>query len=49
MVPAHLHAPIQQDAILLNPGRDNPAAKALMNYLRSDSAKTLIRAHGYGL
>ena len=49
MVPAHLHAPIQQDAILLNPGRDNLAAKALMNYLRSDSAKTLIRAHGYGL
>jgi molybdate transport system substrate-binding protein len=49
MVPAHLHAPIQQDAILLNPGRDSPAAVALMHYLRSDRAKALIRVHGYSL
>lgn len=47
LVPAHLHAPIQQDALLLTPGADNPAAKALMIFLRSDRVKTLIRTYGY--
>lgn len=47
LVPAHLHAPIQQDALLLAPGHGNPAAKALMIFLRSDRVKTLIRTYGY--
>ena len=47
LVPAHLHAPIQQDALLLTPGAGNPAAKALMIFLRSDRVKTLIRTYGY--
>lgn len=47
LVPAHLHAPIQQDALLLTPGAGNPAAKALMIFLRSDRIKTLIRTYGY--
>lgn len=49
MVPANLHAPIQQDAILLTKGSDNPAAVAMMQFLRCERAKSLIRAHGYGL
>lgn len=49
IVPASLHAPIQQDAVLLRTGRDNPAALALMAFLRSERAQALIRAHGYGL
>ena len=48
-VPAQLHAPIRQDAVLLNAGKDNPAAAALMAFLRSDSARAIIRAHGYEL
>ena len=47
VVPASLHAPIQQDAILLNKGADSPAAKALMAYLRGDKAQALIRNFGY--
>ena len=47
VVPAELHAPIRQDAILLDKGRDNPAAAALMRYLRSDKARAIIRSHGY--
>ena len=47
LVPAHLHAPIQQDALLLTPGADNPAAKALMIFLRSERVKRLIRTYGY--
>ncbi|WP_422845853.1 molybdate ABC transporter substrate-binding protein [Acidovorax sp. M2(2025)] len=46
-VPASLHNPIRQDAVLLLPGKDKPAARALMNYLRSDKARAIIQAYGY--
>jgi molybdate transport system substrate-binding protein len=49
IVPPQLHAPIQQDAVLLDKGRDNPGAMALLDYLRSDKAVSLIRSHGYRL
>jgi molybdate transport system substrate-binding protein len=42
-----MHAPIRQDAALLTRGAKNPAAQALLDYLRSDKAKALIRAYGY--
>jgi len=47
VVPAHLHDPIRQDAVLLKSAHDNAAAKALLQYLRTDAARALIRAHGY--
>lgn len=47
IVPADLHAPIRQDAVLLNPGAANPAAAAFLAYLRSDAARTVLRAAGY--
>lgn len=49
VVPAQLHRPIRQDAVILSAGRDNPAATALMAYLRSVPAQQLIRAFGYDL
>ncbi|MFL6694069.1 MAG: molybdate ABC transporter substrate-binding protein, partial [Ramlibacter sp.] len=47
IVPADLHAPIRQDAVLLAPGKDAPAARALLAYLRGDTARAILRAHGY--
>jgi len=47
IVPSQLHSPLKQDALLLNPGKNNPAAEALMNYLKTDKAKGIIRAFGY--
>ncbi|MFM7003279.1 MAG: molybdate ABC transporter substrate-binding protein [Limnohabitans sp.] len=47
VVPSHLHSPLKQDALLLNPGKNKPAAEALMNYLKSDKARKIIRAFGY--
>jgi molybdate transport system substrate-binding protein len=47
LVPASLHTPIQQDAILLTKGAANPAATALMNFLRNERAKAVMRAFGY--
>ena len=49
VVPSHLHSPLQQDALLLNAGKNNPAAQALMDYLKSDKAKNIIKAYGYAV
>ena len=49
VVPASLYRPIRQDAILLAPGQNNPAATALIKYLRSEKAKAVISSFGYGL
>jgi molybdate transport system substrate-binding protein len=49
IVPAALHRPIRQDGVLLVHGRDNPAARALLQYMRSDRARAIIRSFGYEL
>ncbi len=48
-VPSHLHEPIKQDAILLTKGKENAAAKALMEFLGSPKSKTIIERYGYEL
>ena len=47
IVPASLHAPIRQDAVLLMKGASNPAAAALLKYLKGDKARAIIRSFGY--
>jgi molybdate transport system substrate-binding protein len=49
VVPQSMHTPLKQDTVLLNIGRDNAAAIALMKYLQNDKAKTIIRHYGYAL
>lgn len=49
LVPARLHQPIRQDAVILQKGRDNAAAGALADYLKSAKARDLIRSFGYDL
>jgi molybdate transport system substrate-binding protein len=49
IVPSNMHKPIEQDVILLHSGKNNAAAQALMQYLRSDKAKAVIRSFGYEL
>ena len=46
-VPAHLHSPLRQDAVLLMPGKGQAAAVALMAYLGSDRARAIISSFGY--
>lgn len=48
-VPAEMHEPIRQDALLLGKGKDNPAARALIEYLQGDKAAEVIRSYGYQL
>ena len=47
VVPATLHAPIRQDAVLLVKGKDNTAAVALASFLKSEKARAIIRSYGY--
>ncbi|UGV30484.1 molybdate ABC transporter substrate-binding protein [Halopseudomonas aestusnigri] len=47
-LPAELYEPIHQDAVLLDKGADNPAAAALLSYLKSERAAAIIRSYGYG-
>jgi molybdate transport system substrate-binding protein len=47
LVPASLHREIRQDAVLLKVGEKNPAAAALLVYLKSDAARGVIRSFGY--
>lgn len=44
LVPARLHRPIDQQAVLLS---DTPAARDFMLYMRSDEAITVLLDHGY--
>ncbi|MBB6578544.1 molybdate transport system substrate-binding protein [Comamonas odontotermitis] len=47
VVPEAMHEPIRQDAIVLNSAKDNAAAKALMEYLKGDKARAVIKSYGY--
>ncbi|WP_415627932.1 molybdate ABC transporter substrate-binding protein [Pseudomonas guariconensis] len=49
IVPAPLHEPIRQDAVILEKGKDNPAAKALFDYLKGPKAAAVIKSYGYDL
>lgn len=48
-VPADLHAPIVQQAVLLKRAQANAAAAEFLRFLRSDAASALIRRDGYDL
>jgi molybdate transport system substrate-binding protein len=49
IVPANLYSPILQDAVLLKKGETNPAASALLKFLKSDKARAVIKSYGYEL
>ena len=46
-VPASLHDPVSQQAILLKPGLTKFAAKQFLAYLKSSAAKTIMQSYGY--
>ena len=47
VVPASLHQPIKQDAVILGKGKGKPAAEAWLQYLKGDKAKAVIKSCGY--
>ena len=47
LVPPKQYPLLKQDAVLLTRGKGNPAADALLAYLKSDASRKVIRAYGY--
>jgi molybdate transport system substrate-binding protein len=47
LVPQNLYPRLRQDAVLLTRGKDNVAAQDLLDFIRSDTAKNIIRSYGY--
>ncbi|MDO9315386.1 MAG: molybdate ABC transporter substrate-binding protein [Burkholderiaceae bacterium] len=48
LVPTSLYGEIRQDAVLLKTGEKNPAAAALLAYLKSAPTQAVIQSFGYG-
>ena len=49
IVPGDMYQPIKQDAVILKPGANNPAASALVDYLKGPEAARIIESFGYTL
>jgi molybdate transport system substrate-binding protein len=49
LVPAELHSPLRQNAVLLKRSGTNPAAKALLDYLKGPESRAIIKSYGYDL
>lgn len=47
IVPAELYSPIRQDAIVLQRASSNPAAQALLDYLKGPQARAIMQSYGY--
>ena len=46
-VPQSWHAPIEQQAVQLQPGTENKAATAFLNFLQGEQARQMIISYGY--
>jgi len=46
-VPANLHEPLRQDAVLLAKGEKNAAAVSLMEFMHGPKAKAIVERYGY--
>ena len=49
IIPGDYYAPIRQGAVLMKKGAENPAAPALLDYLKSAPALAIIEKYGYDL
>ncbi len=47
VVPEQLHQPIQQDAVLLHKGKNSQATLALLQFVQSQKARSILQSFGY--
>ena len=47
IVPASLHTPLRQDAVMLKRGQDNKGAADFMRFLKTETSRAVIRSYGY--
>lgn len=46
-IPETSHAPIRQQGVMLTRAESNPAARRFLEFLQADTARQIIRDHGY--
>ena len=49
LVPPEMHSPIRQSAVLLSGAKDQAAARALLDFLKGEKARAVMRGFGYEL
>ena len=49
IIPPEQYNTIKQNLVLLTLGKDNPAAQALVSYMKTPAAQAIIRQYGYDL
>ncbi len=47
IVPISMYESLKQNAVLLNTGKNNPAAESFMKYLQTSKAQQIIKTYGY--
>jgi molybdate transport system substrate-binding protein len=48
-IPANMHAPIEQGAIILKSAKDKEAARAFLAFLKSDAGRKILESYGFTL
>lgn len=48
-IPRGWYEPLKQDAVLLNPGQNNPAAREFLDYLKRSRAQEILKRYRYGI
>jgi molybdate transport system substrate-binding protein len=48
-IPANMHAPIEQGAVILKSAKDKEGARAFLAFLKSDAARKILESYGFVL
>lgn len=49
LIPAHTHQPLEQAFVVTRRGQDNPAARALAQFMGTPAARAVLQRNGFGL
>ena len=49
LIPAHTHQPLEQAFVITRYGQNNPAARALAEFVRTPEARGVMQRNGFGL
>ncbi len=48
-IPANMHAPIEQGAVILKSAKDKEGARAFLAFLKSDAGRVILESYGFTL
>jgi len=49
LIPAHTHQPLEQAFVITRRGQNNPAARALAQFMRTPDARAVLQRNGFGV